>query len=135
MRVGTLGDGGGVGHVAAFRAAAACGAEVVAAAWAEAHAMTTAGAADGAKTHPREHGEQESGEPERDVDGANPAVMRRLGLIVVREAEERGSVIRIAIHMSCAMRPSVPWRAWVEVRMALSIVDKQPAEVAPDCAA
>jgi hypothetical protein len=66
----TLADDGGVGHVAAFWAAIGCGAEVVAAAWADAEAIEAARAEDGEEAECGEDGEEESEEPVGEEDDA-----------------------------------------------------------------
>ena len=88
-------DGGGGGHgcgnVATFRTSIGRGAEVVAASRAAAGAITAtlrARSEDGAKVERGEDGEEESGEPVREVDEAH-ALFHRLGPRVIAEAEER----------------------------------------------
>ena len=72
---------------ATFRAAIGCGAEIVAAAFAEAGAIQTTRAEDRAKTDRGEDDEEQSGEPVRDVKDASGPWRR--DTVNVAEAENR----------------------------------------------
>src|SRR4051812_6856725 len=103
-------------HATAFRAEIGRGAKVVAAVFAEAGAMTSTGAEDGAETNGGEDGEEQSDEPVREHEGAPGGAGE---VTKPRKSEEWGIRIHVVV-VPTTPRRGLMGRDASELRMQLA---------------